>query len=1749
MRDTSFYDSLLTGDIQQASNLGVVDKALYGIGSALISGGVSLANSAAYIVSRPFSGSDYQDPFQTADVVDSFMGSSAANYYQENQLGIDAFGQGAAMLIPGTAGIKALRALQGSKLFLSGAQKAEAALNGGKISSELAFGTWLRPNIYAEQMTAKAVDAARNLTEAGGWSIVNAAKNKAIAAYAYQGFLEGVAFEYAAEGFMQRSVFYDKDSLEKTMIWNPLISGSLGGIAGAIGGRISVYAKGGLRAAEKDLGNALTTATLGYGEIRSLGRSPAEEIGLYAMRGEEQQKALLAAQVGASTDTQKTYASVAKRVAAENEKLIADAVNKAVAPDTIAPEIITNAIKEMPAAQVASTFSGVRKLSNVGLQDVARSADEQITAVLYVDKNGIGRASTEFTGLQAGAELTDKAAGVVSIKAGTRIYTEAEAAIAKEAGIDLSFAVIKKADGTYQLPKDFKESQFVNVHSTSDLVKKTDGTVQGIGAAASMDVVLDAKNFNLVTGNIVPTLTELVGTRTIGAQTKIVLETGQVLDISKPTYAELKAGTVSIEKSIAEGRNHLDTQAIWMRAEKFAQGNPNPGQLDETLFKKNIAYADQMVLNAKQNGVSELKLTGSGDLAGVSKSMSIADAEANIAARKTKLMNAMLEQGVSRQAIESRLNIKFGPNGIEDIDKFVAVPLAETQAARYVKAEVNVEKADALLNNIQASQRMLEDSRAYQMLGRPLAENFFLGQLQLAPEMFPAELNLVDAFGKPSISASGNHAGFLVNSRMNEVVVGVGQLNNTVKTAARKIGQDIYTDQIVKTAEFISDPAALRQAAAIRTLYSQRIGSGAPGIVNFKGETFVIPPNKLQEFTDMAVRLERASAKTTAAAQERVQTLTTKLEEILGLPSSIKIQNKALADHLNVLATNNARVENAAAPVKAFLGKEILPGVSANKVFFPTPDALDNPFALFVRMPGVEGAPGEIKLFLADKATFDSTKAQLLQEVETPGRSFHGGQVLTTADIKRSKMLSGEFDSQEDFLAAQFDSQAEKAGKLLDTGGFDQKYFLNLEKHFIGRWEQAAKDAMYAMYPEFQMLEKLHVVEAADRMSTLGKASRLSNVFDTDRSTIAETRTTYSTLLDVMNNSSREDRTALPGIVNRAAQAAYDRSMDAIRGALGKQASEPDFVRKILDNTELDAISSLATKVGANVHATEMIVAATKASGSFNPQLKSVISKINAISNFFTLRLDAMHSLMNVVSMPITALPHFRQLLKEVSEVNGGQLPESVTKLLGLKVGEDYSTLTGGRLFAQKAREFFVEKDKVESTLKMLGVETLNYQHAAAMVDLRAAAFAPDATLATYQKVLKQSASFIKDNRVTKGLESFADHSEAFTQYVAGRAGYEIAIAAGKSEATAKLFAAGFAQQVNNSVNLGARHSFYNGPVGMLLGLYQNYMRGMITRSLQFMDEGNTKALIELAGLQGAIFGARGLPLFDFYNRKILGENSQQHADAFTAIYGVNGQVLGDFIAYGAGSSLLGVNVFTRGDLTPMTPTLLPTPWDSPAAKTLANVAKLGGNILESLGAAATGDGKFAKANMLHALEHNNINRPIGRMAAMLQGYSTTVDGKPVYDIWQPEQRGIMGGFEIPQALSAAVTLAAGIAGSSTTSEALTKDTLYRMTAYQIKDKEARRSFTKDMQIEMGKGGEGLTNERYAELAAGYIRKGGTLTGFEQLHARALATGQADPITNVIKKDPANNIYNYAKMILGPTATMNNDFSTESAPQ
>ena len=1731
-----FYSSFLLNDVTQAAELTAPEKAIYGLGSAVIAGGLSLVNSTTSLLSRPFSDTPDENNIDKARTIDSILGSDAAAYYRQNQTGIDTFGDIGASFIPGTLAIKGLRALQGAKYLTGGLEGANAALNSGRISTELSFGTWLRPTVYAEQLTARAKAA----TLAGEWSVAKPGINKAIAAYAYQGALEGVAFEYAAETFMNQSTLYDKDSLAKTMVWNPLLSASLGGIGGAVIGRFNVYSKGGINSAIKDFGAATDTAVFGA-PISRASFLPAENIGLQAKRAEAQISALdTAISSGTLTGDQITaFTALRDKLVTTNENLFLDTVIRARRQDSnLIAEDIAKTLSGMNADQIMGIMAATEDMTNVSVKDMARGVAGDIGTVIYTDAKKVGRKSSEFVteaeAISGVASLEDTATKAVRVNAGTKIYSPEEAANAAALGETVS--VIRNADGTYSFPNGLGAPglRTANVSKELKTAKSGNLTVKDVGDNARMPVVLDSTNFGMVDGPLYPTVTELFGQEITQAGAKHVDEFGRAYDFSPMRLNQVTQKENMLEHILtANGFDYHDAEQIWLRAGALAKENKT-GVVDANAFKESVAYAESQLIAAREAGLGKLTLNNFG-VKGAQKELTLLEAEIQIANRKKDMFQYLSESGASREEIESYLKIKLNSDGFEDIDKFVGLTLAEAQKARYVKANVSVAKADALLSGIQASQRQIEEARGYQMLAAPLGQTTLAQWFGLTPEKFPTALNLLDSIDGAVIRQNAA-PGLFVNSKTSANVLGVGKLTETATTAGEKLAKDRHLINIAPTAEFVKDQAAVQELAVLRTLYNQRETKGNLFVVPFQNKTYVITEANEAKLTDLMVKLEKQQA---AGKQATADVTLARIQEIISAPGVLELKSDKAIAHVTAMAKENHDVSFASRSVNAFNGRQPLV-TKPNQLWFPSPDPLDNPFVLMVRVPGLNGAAGKKQMYIADKATFESKRLSLIEETQRMGSDLQGGEVLTTADIKRYKVARGEFEYEKDFLSAKFDNEATRKGVILGETGFDQKYFLDIEKSLIGRWKGLAQDSVELLYPEFQELSKLHVEAASQKMTTLGKARTISSLFDIDRQTIGEITTPYSSVLDVMRNSSREDRTAVPGLINRFTQAAYDKTMDTIKGAMGKIAADPNFVRNILDNAELDEISKAAFSAGANVHAAQMIVAATKAAGSFDPKLTSVISKINAISNFFTLRLDAMASVMNAVSTPITALPHFRQLINEVKVANGGKLTPELEALIGLKAGEEYSTTTGARIFAQKAREFFADKDKVTETLKFLGVDVTNYQHAAQMIDLRAAAFAPDATLATYQKVIKDMAGYLKDNRIVKGLESFADHSEAFTQYVTGRAGYEIALASGKSEEVARLFAAGFAQQTNNTVNFGARHSFYAGPAGMLLGLYQNYTRGMITRSLKFLDEGNTKSLIELAGLQGAIFGARGLPLFDFYNRKLLGENNKQHADAFSAIYGVNGQMLGDFISYGAGSSLLGVNFFTRGDLTPYAPTILPAPWDSPAAKTLLNLAKLGGAAMESAGSLLSGDVTLAKNNLIQAIEHNNINRPIGRMAAMLQGHSTTLDGKPVYDIWQPEARGVIGGLDLPKELSAITTLAAGFAGTSSFSEAVTKDVMYRMTAYQLKDKEARNNFSKDLRIELGKNGP-LSAERYSDMTRNYIKQGGTPQGFQQIHSKAaiFSDPKTDPIGTLIKKDPGNNIYKYASIILGPQARMN----------
>lgn len=157
----------------------------------------------------------------------SSMDEDLGKYYQENKSAADITGFIGTSLIPGTLAIKGLKAAQG-------AARISAA---GQVGSNFSKATSLLAPSMETYVKREAADLA---AKSASFSFMHQNSLKALAAGAWQGTLEGVAFETAVAATMFKSpILEDMDVGD--IVKNGLMWGAAGGVIGGIAGAASTY--------------------------------------------------------------------------------------------------------------------------------------------------------------------------------------------------------------------------------------------------------------------------------------------------------------------------------------------------------------------------------------------------------------------------------------------------------------------------------------------------------------------------------------------------------------------------------------------------------------------------------------------------------------------------------------------------------------------------------------------------------------------------------------------------------------------------------------------------------------------------------------------------------------------------------------------------------------------------------------------------------------------------------------------------------------------------------------------------------------------------------------------------------------------------------------------------------------------------------------------------------------------------------------------------------------------------------------------------------------------------------------------------------------------------------------------------------------------------------------------------------------------------------------------------------------------
>lgn len=290
-----------------------------------------------------------------------------------------------------------------------------------------------------------------------------------------------------------------------------------------------------------------------------------------------------------------------------------------------------------------------------------------------------------------------------------------------------------------------------------------------------------------------------------------------------------------------------------------------------------------------------------------------------------------------------------------------------------------------------------------------------------------------------------------------------------------------------------------------------------------------------------------------------------------------------------------------------------------------------------------------------------------------------------------------------------------------------------------------------------------------------------------------------------------------------------------------------------------------------------------------------------------------------------------------------------------------------------------------------------------------------------------------------------------------------------------------FVNRVNGNYLASQRPQLFQGWIGQAVGLFQTYQFNMIQNFLRNIESGNKAGISRMVGLQAGIFGMQSLPGFQLLNN-IIGERSQENNDFYNSTVGLLGDEVGNSVLYGLASSATipvfgdGIDLYSRGDLTPRTPILIPTSIADVPAISITN--KFAQSVLGL--ADQIENGAPWKEAMLQALSNNGLNRPIQGIAQIIAGERTTNQGNLLFDYKGADMLNV---------------IAKGM-GTKKLDEAIAVDSYYRTLAYES----ARQSEINELGEAVRtsfRSGE-FNAEMYSGFMKDYISRGGKADYFNR---------------------------------------------------
>lgn len=383
--------------------------------------------------------------------------------------------------------------------------------------------------------------------------------------------------------------------------------------------------------------------------------------------------------------------------------------------------------------------------------------------------------------------------------------------------------------------------------------------------------------------------------------------------------------------------------------------------------------------------------------------------------------------------------------------------------------------------------------------------------------------------------------------------------------------------------------------------------------------------------------------------------------------------------------------------------------------------------------------------------------------------------------------------------------------------------------------------------------------------------------------------------------------------------------------------------------------------------------------------------------------------------------------------------------------------------------------------------------------------------------ILRASRSFEKgavskiesalDSKMVQIMSKPADLSESFVRRQTMFTGAVLAkrLYPELSDAGITIFARDFMDKAVGNFHASQRPVFFQGTLGVALGLFQTYMLTLGQSVYRQLEMRNYKALGKAALTQSGIFGVESMPGFKEVSTMIGDHFSDENVDLTTGTYRALGSKAADIVLYGLPSNL-GPSLHTRGDVSIRPPNVLGGLQNTVAVSFVSQTM----DMMESVQNSLKSDNKDMARAFGQALAMQSMSRPLARGAELATGYSTTRKGNTV---------------QTPEEVWTAQGIISRVLATRPLEESKLREAMHLNTFYGSKDRERRQEVTNQLKTAI-RGGE-LSQEQIEKFSGEYLRKGGTPTGWRSALNTAIAQTDSSGKMGLIEKLKPNNPLNF----------------------